>query len=302
MNGIEIKGLRKFYGNNEVLKKLDMNIKKPGVYLVAGPNGSGKTTLLEILVGLRGRDGGSVSIGEMDPSSMKVKRHVCFLAQQNSLRKNSTVKEEVQLVKDLFSVEINIKDYLDKYNLNDYLRKKTKYLSGGTKRRLLIAMTLMPQCDIVILDEPASGLDTGTRDEIWNTVRDYSRHKIVLVSDHYLNEAAQYSDYVYLINKGTMILEGETKKILNDFEMKYVIKTRSNLVETVKNKIEDLSDDYEVRISGTVCNIYIKSDSKRVGQLLGETKREFNIHEINLEDVYFYFTGKMIRDEVNSLA
>lgn len=302
MLNININDLSKNYGEKEVLKNIDMTIVNPGVYLIAGPNGSGKTTLLEIIVGLRDYDNGSVNIGAVNHGSVEPKRHVGFLAQQNSLRKSCTVLEEVRLVRDLYRLNVDIPLYLSKFNLDEYLYQKTYRLSGGTKRRLLIAMTLMPEHDIIILDEPASGLDTMTRDEIWNCIREYGRHNIVLVSDHYLNEAAQYSDHVYLINKGNIVLQGRTKQILSDFKMQYVIKTRSELVDSVKTMLLQFCDDYQVRLSGTVCNVFIKSDSEKIKGLLAKIGMEHDIRLVDLEDIYFYFTGDAVRDEVGSFA
>lgn len=302
VSDIEIRDLRKAYGGSQVLCGVNLRITSPGVYLLAGPNGSGKTTLLEILVGLRVEDAGSVSIDGRSASDMETKRHLGFLAQQSALRNNSLVREEVGLVRDLFMLDTDIPEYLRRFDLEGCLGQRTKHLSGGMKRRLLIAMLLMPAYRIVVLDEPASGLDTSSRDEIWNTIRDYSRENIVIVSDHYLNEAAQYSDYVYLLNKGSVVLHGETERLLGEFEMKHVVKARAEYAEAVAAEVAAFCDAYEVRISGTVCNVFIRTDPARVAALMSHSRLAHNVHPVNLEDIYFFYTGDTFDEEVSRSA
>lgn len=293
MQGIVISHLEKKYKQNVVLQDLNVKIEKPGVYLIAGPNGSGKTTLLEILVGLRSGKSGEVKINNFEADDPQLKQEVGFLTQQNTLRKNCTVAEELNLVKNIFNLNIDTLEYIKKFNLQDYYHKKTKHLSGGTKRRVLIAMLFMPQYKIVVLDEPVSGLDTFSRDEIWNRIRDYSENNIVVVSDHYLNQAAQYSDYVYLINKGKIVLHGETSKILSEFPKQYVIKARKGQIKELQEAANVNEPIGEMKISGSVYNVFLnKSEIDRINS--GNSDRRFSLHTVELEDIYFYYTGDVI--------
>ncbi|WP_062196892.1 ABC transporter ATP-binding protein [Massilibacterium senegalense] len=293
--GIEICQLFKKYGDKAVLESVNMSIEQPGVYLVAGPNGSGKTTLLEIIVGLRKMDGGNVNIEDYSFDNVELKKKVGFLTQQNTLRKNCTVAEELNLVKQLFGLKLDTYEYLEKYNLKEFYHQKTKNLSGGTKRRVLIAMLLMPKYKIAVLDEPVSGLDTFSRDEIWNTIREYSQNNIVIVSDHYLNQAAQYSDYMFLLNKGRIVLRGSTEEILEKFDYDYVIKTRNKNTEDVEKELEKENILPDLKISGSVYNYFISSkDYSRIKQI--HANKNLNLHPINLEDIYFYYTNDLIKN------
>lgn len=296
MTGIKIKNLSKSYKNNKVLDNINIEIDKPGVYLLAGPNGSGKTTLLEILAGLRNSDSGEISIDGKKIDSLEVKRKLGFLCQQNNLRKSSTVKEELQLVKDLYSIDIDEYEYLKKFNLEKYYKDKTKQLSGGTKRRLLIAMLFMAKQEIVVLDEPVSGLDTFSRDEIWNMISEYSKSNIVIVSDHYLNQAGIYSDYIFFINKGKIILIDTFTKIKETCKSSQLIKVRKEFFDDVKNIVSKHCKDFEVRLSGTVYNIFINDKNSDVFQYLEGKK--ITKHDIDLEDIYFYHTGMYSKEEV----
>lgn len=292
---IEIRNLQKTYGDKKVLDDINIVIDQPGVYLIAGPNGSGKTTLLEILVGLRKMDHGQVRIHQVSSDDVKIKKMVGFLTQQNTLRRNVTVKEELNLVKELFGLKIDTYQYLEKFKLQEYYDQKTKNLSGGTKRRLLIAMLFMPGYEIIVLDEPVSGLDTYSRDEIWNLIREYAENHIVIVSDHYLNQAAQYSDYIFLINKGKIVLEGKTEQILKEFQHDYVIKTRRKNHEELLKMIKRKEILRNLKVSGSVYNYFInREDYDDVKCLLSHQK--FRLHPVNLEDIYFYHTGELLKE------
>ncbi|WLR44147.1 ABC transporter ATP-binding protein [Bacillus carboniphilus] len=293
--GIEINSLVKRYGKNPILNGINIFIQDPGVYLIAGPNGSGKTTLLETLVGLRKYDKGKIEINGSSKDDIKMKKKVGFLTQHNTLRKNCTVGEELQLVKELFNLNIDPYAFLEKFKLQEYYHIMTKKLSGGTKRRVLIAMLFMPSYEIVVLDEPVSGLDTFSRDEIWNMITEYASNKIVLVSDHYLNQAAQYSDFVYLLKKGKIILEGKTTDLIEHFDKGYVIKTRERNIEELNKIIEKENILFDIKISGSVYNYFFRRedyDSIRSIHL----SPKYNIHPINLEDIYFYYTGEYLEE------
>ena len=295
-SGIIIKNLIKSYKDNKVLKGLSISIDKPGVYLLAGPNGSGKTTLLEIIAGLREADSGEILINGYKRNTIEAKKSLGFLCQQNNLRKSTKVNEEIQLVKDLYNIDINDLEYLKKYNLEKYYKQKCRNLSGGTKRRLLVAMLFMAKQNIVVLDEPVSGLDTYSRDEIWNTISEYSKQNIVIVSDHYLNQAALYSNYIYLLDDGKIILHDTFKNIKKSCKSEKVVKVRMDKFEEVRNLIQKQCNDFDVRISGTVCNIFINDNVAAVTKLLED--REIPIYDMDLEDIYFYHTGKFSNMEV----
>lgn len=293
---IIINDLSKKYDGKVVLDNISININKPGVYLLAGPNGSGKTTLLEIIAGLREANSGEILINGYKNNTVEAKSSLGFLCQQNSLRKSTKVNEELELVKDLYGLN-NIDDYeyLKKFNLEKYYKEKSKNLSGGTKRRLLIAMLFMAKQPIVVLDEPVSGLDTYSRDEIWNVISEYAKDNIVIVSDHYLNQAAIYSDYIYLLNEGKIIIQDTSKNIKNKCKSEKLVKVRKEQFEEIKNIIKKVCKDFEVRVSGTVYNIFINSKVTEVLEALKEKK--VTIHDIELEDIYFYYTGKYSHEE-----
>lgn len=294
MSELLVENVRKTYGKKSVLEDITFHITNPGVYLLAGPNGSGKTTLIEILAGLRKANSGRIELNGFQAGSIQAKQHVGFLCQQNNLRKNCTVKEELALVKQLFSKQVDDLVYLKQFDLEDYYEYKTKKLSGGSQRRLLIALTLMANQDIIIFDEPVSGLDTNNRDEIWNAIKEYSKDKIVVVSDHYLNQAAVYSDYIFMINRGQIILSDDKEKILNSIDFQKVIRIKKRGFAEIQQAVEKYCNEFTIKSSGSVFHIYIKNYQSDLEQVLRD--KRVDICNLDFEDIYFYYTGSQMQE------
>ena len=184
---------------------------------------------------------------------------------------------------------------MKKYNLEEYYKNKTRTLSGGTQRRFLTAMLFLAGQNIVILDEPASGLDTYSRDEIWNTISEYGKEHIVIVSDHYLNQARLYSDRIIMLDQGKIIANDTFNEIKKCCQCEKLIKVRNEHFEPVKRKIDEVGAEYEIKVSGTVYNIYLKNHTTEVLESLKEQK--ITSHDLDLEDIYFYMTGRQSYSE-----
>lgn len=284
MGALILKEATKSYKHKVVLNKLNMRFENKGVYLLAGPNGSGKTTLLESIVGLRVFDSGLIETN-IDKKA--------FLFQENNLRKLSTVKEELGLVAELYHIKKDITEVARKYQFGEYLNLKTVSLSGGTKRRILVAMTLMTNTDLVVLDEPASGLDTFNRKEIWSLIKEYGKNHVVIVSDHYLNQAAEYSDYVYMLHGGEVV-ENDTIKNLRVKLSKYLyISVDDQVRDRITVQLKENNISYTERSTGQNFYFYIKANDE--AKLFAE-KYNYDLQNLSFEDGYLFYTG----DESNA--
>jgi ABC-2 type transport system ATP-binding protein len=281
MGSLILEEVSKSYKHKTILDKIKMEFKTNGVFLLAGPNGSGKTTLLESIVGLRSFDSGRMNTDFE-------KENIAFLFQENNLRKLSTVREELELVADLYHVKEDVVAIAHRYQFEEYLNHKTASLSGGTKRRILIAMTLMTDANVVILDEPASGLDTFNRKEIWNLIKKYGENHIVIVSDHYLNQAAEYSNYVYMMHLGHIVEKGCTKDIITKLASYFYISVESDQKDKLESYLHRENINFTERSTGQNFYFYIKvddinqNDFKRCG---------YELQRLSFEDGYLLYTG-----------
>lgn len=294
---LEVKNASKNYGGKNVLHNISFKIEKPGVYLIAGPNGCGKTTLLESLVGLRSLDTGSITIFSHDGHAevpRELNRLIGILLQSNGLRRNLTVKEEMGLIKELFGIQMEDIAYLKSFLLEQYYKTKTQKLSGGTKRRLLLALSFMPSYNALILDEPASGLDTQSRTLIWSAIRQFSRDKIIVVSDHFLNQAAMYSDYIYLMNEGRIVAEGSKESLIKRIGKTHVISIANDSFSKVKDRLKELDEKLESVVLQHSISVFVNvKDHKRLKKFMDDHRDSSLIldsHAIDFEDTYFYLT------------
>jgi len=298
---IELKNVEKSYDKKKVLNNISFKVNKPGVYLIAGPNGCGKTTLLESMVGLRQIDNGEIFVSGAN-NHKDLHHHVGFLLQGTGLRKNLTVKEEMKLIKDLFQLEIDDWSYLKSFNLEQYYLTKTQKLSGGIKRRIMLALLFMPDYQVLILDEPASGLDTQSRSIIWNTIKKFSKQKIIFVSDHYLNQAAQFCDYVFLMNKGEIVSSGSKEEVLNQLDKTHVLNIQANEFRHLSKSLSMIDEHFVTLHFDGATYVFIKLPKEKNIQHVWETISNphavLDFHAIDFEDIYFYLTGNFtIYDE-----
>ncbi|TLF39668.1 ABC transporter ATP-binding protein [Lacticaseibacillus zeae] len=285
MTLLRIDHAKKVYKKRTAIFDASMSFNGNGLYLIAGPNGSGKTTLLESIVGLRRLSSGSIVV---EPNSAKI----AFLFQENNLRKLNTVREEFQLVLKLYQRNISERQVADQYQLTEFLDTRTVNLSGGTKRRVLIAMTLMTEAPIVILDEPASGLDTFNRKEIWNLIKQYGKNHLVIVSDHYLNQAADYCDFVYMLHAGRIVESGLIPELESQLRKFVYTPIDINQLRPIERDLKEQGIDYISRSTGK--NFYLYTDSSvRTSNILNN--HHVSIHSLTFEDGYLMYTG----DDVN---
>ncbi|EUJ21529.1 ABC transporter ATP-binding protein [Listeria aquatica] len=289
---IKVMNLNKYYGNNHALKDVSFDISENGLYLLAGPNGSGKSTLMEIMAKIISADSGSVEYNAAITES-EFKKKVGILFQQNGVRKNITVTEELEFVSEIFDKEIDINLYLHKFGLYEHRHKKSQRLSGGLQRKLLIASLFIQDYDIIFFDEPASGLDVQTRDFIWSVIKDYSTEKICIVSDHYLDQAASYCDQILLLSKGNLLFKGSKVSLLETFEYQTRIQSKKADEERISQKLEEFNIHYETVYSGLLVNFYIQ---KSVDQLDEGFKLEVeDTRNISVEDIYLYLSEKEVK-------
>jgi ABC-2 type transport system ATP-binding protein len=232
-HAIEIVGLTKSYGGTAVLQGVDLSVPAGSVFALLGSNGAGKTTTVRILSTLLTANGGTARVNGHDIAAepAKVRESISLTGQFAAVDEILTGRENLVLVAQLRRVPEAGRvadDLLTRFGLTDAGGRRAGTYSGGMKRRLDIAMSLIGDPAVLFLDEPTTGLDPQSRLEVWKTVRDLAgRGTTVLLTTQYLDEAEHLADRIAILHEGRIIADGtlaELKALLPPTEIEYVEK------------------------------------------------------------------------------
>ncbi|BAY99007.1 ABC transporter-like protein [Tolypothrix tenuis PCC 7101] len=215
---LTIKNLNKSYGRNQVLQNLNLHIEPGEVYGLIGANGAGKTTTINIICNLLNADSGDITINNQ-PISAATKRIIGVAPQENLLYKTLSCEENLQFFGDIYGLnrqtrQQRIRETLLAVNLLDKAKHPVETLSGGMQRRLNIAVALVHQPQLVILDEPTTGLDIESRYEVWELIRQLKNQGItVLLTTHLLDEAERLCQRIGIMKNGQILAEGSLAEL-----------------------------------------------------------------------------------------
>jgi ABC-2 type transport system ATP-binding protein len=233
---IEIVGLTKSYGDQPVLKGVDLSVPPGTIYALLGSNGAGKTTAVKILSTLLKADGGRAAVNGYDVATQPagVRESISLTGQFAAVDEVLTGKENLELVADLRRLKDPsgiAGDLLARFGLTDAGGNRVATYSGGMRRRLDIAMSLIGNPPVLFLDEPTTGLDPQSRIEVWKTIRELAgRGTTVLLTTQYLDEAEQLAGRIAVLHEGRIIADGtldELRQLLPPVQVEYVEKQPS---------------------------------------------------------------------------
>lgn len=293
---LEVNHLTKKFGDLVAVNDISFYVKRGELYAFLGQNGAGKSTTIRMMITLLSKDSGSVKLnGKEDEAYIRNKIGVVF--QENVLDNLLTVKENLISRGALYSN--SKKEVLERYqHLINYLKLKEienqrfKTLSGGQKRRVEIARALFANPELLILDEPTTGLDPETRQIVWHVINDLRQQKgiTVFLTTHYMEEAA-HADHIVIIHKGNIVVYGSPaelkEKYSKDF-FKLVPKNRDDL-EAYLNKtnriFSTVADQYFIEINDTKDTLELISDIK-------DNIKTFEVIKGTLDDVFVNVVGE----------
>jgi len=233
---IEIAGLTKSYGDHAVLRGVDLCVPSGSIYALLGSNGAGKTTAVRILSTLLKADGGSATVQGHDVATQaaQVRESISLTGQFAAVDEVLTGRENLELIAELRRVPDpggTADRLLARFDLTDAGRRRASTYSGGMRRRLDIAMSLIGEPAVLFLDEPTTGLDPQSRIEVWAPVRELAgQGTTVLLTTQYLEEAEQLADRIAILHEGRIIAEGtlaELKQLFPPTTVEYVEKQPS---------------------------------------------------------------------------
>ena len=294
---IVIDNLSKSYKQLKAVDDLSFRIKRGELFAFLGINGAGKSTTINIICGQLKKDQGKVYIADMDiDKNLQLIKHKIGVVFQNSLLDPQlSVKDNLQVKASLYSMK---KDEIKKrveylaelLDFKSYINRPIGKLSGGQKRRIDIARALLHQPEILILDEPTTGLDPQTRKMMWNVINKLRKEKdmTVLLTTHYMEEASE-ADYVVIIDSGKKVAEGTPLELKNKYVGDYML-----IYNTDEDKIKRLNLPYEKIPLGY--RIEVKN-TKEATELIKNNSDLFIDYELikgKMDDVFLRVTGKSL--------
>ena len=232
-NAIEVKGLQKSFKHLHVLKGVDFEVEKGSIFALLGSNGAGKTTIVKILTTLLKPDGGAAAVNGFDVTGEpdRVRQSISLTGQFAAVDGILTGRENLIMIaklRHLTNPRQVADDLLNRFSLTDAADRRVSTYSGGMRRRLDIAMSLIGSPRVIFLDEPTTGLDPEARIEVWKTVKELADNgTTVFLTTQYLEEAEQLADRIAILHEGKIIVSGtleELKKRFPPAKVEYVEK------------------------------------------------------------------------------
>jgi ABC-2 type transport system ATP-binding protein len=233
---IQVKGLQKSYEKLHVLKGVDFEVEKGSIFALLGSNGAGKTTIIKILTTLLKQDSGTAAVNGFDVTAQPddVRQSISLTGQFAAVDEILTGRENLIMIarlRHLKNPHQVADDLLNRFGLSDAAGRRVSTYSGGMRRRLDIAMSLVGEPQLIFLDEPTSGLDPEARIEVWNTVKELADNgTTVFLTTQYLDEAEQLANRIAILHEGRIIANGtlaELKKRFPPAKVEYIEKQPS---------------------------------------------------------------------------
>ncbi|MCF7791831.1 MAG: ABC transporter ATP-binding protein [Victivallales bacterium] len=312
MNVISVKKAVKTYRNENsaasirAVDNVSFDVEEASCFGFLGPNGAGKSTMMKMIYCRIERDlllNSDISIFGLDPAKtpLKIKYLSGVVPQEDNLDEELSVVQNLQIYSKFFGLTKKdasgrIDELLDFMELTEKKKSPIRNLSGGMRRRLVIARALIHNPRLLILDEPTTGLDPQVRHTIWQKLRDLKEKGItILLSTHYMDEAFQICDNIIIMDKGKKILEGTPKNLLKDNMEKYVLE----LIKVKRNELHQfIGDTGKVRVDDLREPPNLFSDNFDTLRIIADKLEdgEYYLRRSNLEDLFMKLTGRSLNE------
>ena len=295
-----VEDLVKAYGDVLAVDRLSFSVERGEIFGLLGPNGAGKTTTLEIIEGLQTADSGRVSVLGLDAATEAhdIKARTGVQLQSSSYYEYLTLREILSLLGSFYPRRLSPEELLRQVGLEGMAARRVRQLSGGEQQRFALAASLVNDPDLVILDEPTTGLDPVSRRDLWTLVRQVrDRGATVIVTTHYMEEAEEHCDRVAIINRGRLQASGAPHRLISQIKASWAVKlvTATPLNENQRLALGHLAESAPI-VDDNTCLLRLNNDPAELKGLLDEVGRDgivleqLEITPVTLEDVFIELT------------
>ena len=297
MNAILVKKLNKYYDNGfKALSNINLEIKKGEIFALLGPNGAGKSTLINIICGINKKKDGEISVfgHDIEKSYKMARSKIGLVPQEIATDSFEKVIDTLKFSRGLFNKKSSI-EYLEKVlkslELYEKRNQQIRTLSGGMKRRVMIAKAMSHEPNILFLDEPTAGVDVELRQSLWKNLYDLKKNGVtIFLTTHYIEEAERLADRVGIIHQGKILMIEKKDKILEKLGDKRVIITINKTSKNLKNILTKYN--YQKKKNKLIFSLDLKNNKNSVSDLFKDLIKNsisFNDVEIkknNLEEIF----------------
>ena len=308
---LKINKITKIYKNKfKALDELSLNINEGEIFALLGPNGAGKSTLINTVCGILNFDDGNISVNEHDiiKDYRKARSLIGIVPQELNLEAFETVWNNVNYSRGLYGKSPNykyIEELLKELSLWDKKNNKLRELSGGMKRRVLIAKALSHEPKVLFLDEPTASVDVELRKDMWKVIQKLKEKNVtIILTTHYIEEAEEIADRVGIINNGKIILVDEKKKLIQKLGQKILKIELSEPIELIPNALESFKLQLNNEKNILTYTYDTKGKNTGITSLLSEIKslglqlKDISTEQSSLESIFL----NLVKESENEFA
>ena len=296
---IEVRGLKKYYGNVRAVDGIDFDVKRGELFAFLGINGAGKSTTINIMCTLVAKDEGNVKIAgyDIDSDGREVRRRIGMVFQNGVLDGMLTVRDNLSVRAALYGLSGEnkrraVSEISEMFGLGELMARRYGRLSGGQRRRVDIARALLASPEVLVLDEPTTGLDPQTRKNVWSALAELreKRGTTIFLTTHYMEEAER-ADNVTVIDAGKIVCKGTPSALKSMYSGDYLRIYAPQTEELTKrfsaeNAVYE-DNKYIIRVNGS-------TEIKRLLALYGDVINDFEVVKGDMDDVFLNVTGKKL--------
>jgi ABC-2 type transport system ATP-binding protein len=287
---VDLTGIRKSFGSVQAVNGVDLKIVPGEIVAILGPNGAGKTSTIDIILGLSQPTTGHVEVFRMAPRKAISLGLISAVMQTGGLLKDLTVRETIEYTASLFSRSQAVTEVLSGAGITEIADRRVGKCSGGEQQRLRFALALLSDPELLVLDEPTTGMDVEGRRNFWSTIRkDAEQGRTVLFATHYLEEADAYADRIVLLRHGKIVADGTAAEIKAMAAGRTVRATLHGASEDLLRAVPGV-DSVEIR--GETVLVHCTDSDAAARYLLTETAaKDLEITARGIEDAFIALTG-----------
>jgi len=300
---VQIAALVKSYNNQRVVNDVTLRVARGECFGLLGPNGAGKTTTLRMMLGLTIPDAGTLNILDKDAikHSREIRHRIGVVPQMDNLDPDFSVIENLRTYAGYFglvgkAIDERIVQLVDFAHLSNRADSSIESLSGGMKRRLTLARSLVNDPQLLILDEPTTGLDPQARQHIWQRLRELKNAgRTLILTTHYMEEAQRLCDRLAIMDHGEVIAVGAPRELIQQHIEPHVIEVYGSGANVWADHYP-FPPDVRVERLGESVFLYTRDETPLISELCTHPELEFLHRTANLEDVFLKLTGRELRE------